>query len=316
MPRPASISYEDFAQAARALAQSGQKLTFAAVRVKLGGGSYDVLRRYIDQYAAEQPRRDNELGVPEAVRGGMQALYDQALAEATRRVRAELDADAQALVADREAMAAEHAGFEQRVAQAEAEARLLKDRVAELTGERERLGARADAERERVHELEVRAAVAEAARESERCARVSAIDTAAQERGRLVHEFAGALDRAQTRFEGLQQHALRQVDAIRTRHVETVEGLLNAHLERVAKQLAIGTAAVARLPDRLIDPAVAAVRIDRVATRIETAIDGSTRQVIDQVRSAADQAVAAVNAASTRRPDRKSARSAKEGQGV
>ena len=51
MPRPATISYDDFAAAARELGEGGQRLTFAAVRIKLGGGSYDVLRRYIDRYA-------------------------------------------------------------------------------------------------------------------------------------------------------------------------------------------------------------------------------------------------------------------------
>ena len=104
MPRPATISYEDFVAAARELSEGGQRLTFAAVRIKLGGGSYDVLRRYIDRYAEEQPNREAPLGVPEAVRGGMQALYDQAIAEATRQVRAELDAEAQALAAEREAL--------------------------------------------------------------------------------------------------------------------------------------------------------------------------------------------------------------------
>lgn len=168
MPRPATISYDDFAAAARELGAGGQSLTFAAMRIKLGGGSYDVLRRYIDRYAEEQPSRQAGPGVPEAVRGGMQALYDQAIAEATRHVRAELDVDAQTLAAERQALQVEQVDMQQRTVQAETEARLLRERVDELAAEREELHDRLDVAQRRVLELEVALASAQGARSEER----------------------------------------------------------------------------------------------------------------------------------------------------
>ena len=315
MPRPATISYEDFAAAARELGEGGQRLTFAAVRIKLGGGSYDVLRRYIDCYAEEQPRREAPVGVPDAVRGGMQALYDQAIAEATRQVRAELDAQAQILAAERGALQIEQADMQQRVVQAETEARLLRQPVHEIKAEREQLHDRLDVERQRVLELKVALAGTQGALATEREARLPLTGAAATEQRELVERFTSDLERAQARFEGLQQHALRQVDEIRTKHVGAVERLLDSHTADVAQQLAGALAVAAKLPERLIDPATdktTAARFDKVAVRVEAAIQVSTRQVVDQVHSAATQAVAAATSARLRRVAHKVAK----GQGT
>ena len=315
MPRPATISYEDFAAAARELGEGGQRLTFAAVRIKLGGGSYDVLRRYIDRYAEEQPSREAPLGVPEAVRGGMQALYDQAIAEATRQVRAELDAQAQALAAEREALQIEQADMQQRVVQAETEAKLLRQRVDEIKAEREQLHDRLDVERRRVLELEVTLASAQGALATEREARLTLTSAAATERRELVERLTGDLERAQARFGGLQQHALRQVDEIRTKHVGAVERLLDGHVASIAQQLASALGVVAKLPERLIDPAAdttTAARFDTMAVRIEAAMEASTRNVVEQVHGAARHAAAAAALARSRRAERKVAK----GQGT
>ena len=308
MPRPATISYEDFVAAARELGEGGQRLTFAAVRIKLGGGSYDVLRRYIDRYAEEQPRREAPLGVPEAVRGGMQALYDQAIAEATRQVRAELDAEAQALAAEREALQTEQADMQQRIVQAETEARLLRQRVDELAAERADLHGRLDVERGRVLELEVALASTQGSLATERDVRLAQTSAASAERREQVERFTGDLERAQARFEGLQQHALRQVDEFRTKHVGVVERLLDGHTAGVALQLVNALAVVAKLPERLIDPAAdttTAARFDRVAVRIEAALEASTRNVVEQAHGAARHAAAAAVLARSRRAERK-----------
>ena len=308
MPRPATISYDDFAAAARELGAGGQRLTFAAVRIKLGGGSYDVLRRYIDRYAKEQSSGEAPLGVPEAVRGGMQALYDQAIAEATRQVRAELDADAQALAAEREALQIEQVDLQQRTVQAETEARLVRQRVDELAAEREQLHGRLDVERRRVLELEVALASAQGALANERGGRLMQSSAGATERRELVERFAGDLERAQARFEGLQQHTLRQVDEIRTKHVGAVERLLESHTAGVAQQLASALALVAKLPGRLIDPAAdttTAARFDAMAVRIEAAMQASTRTVVEQVHGEARHAAATAATARSRRAGRK-----------
>ena len=318
MPRPATISYEDFAAAARELGEGGQRLTFAAVRIKLGGGSYDVLRRYIDRYAEEQPSREAPPGVPEAVRGGMQALYDQAIAEATRQVRAELDAEAQALAAEREALQIEQADMQQRIVQAETAARLLRERVDELAAERADLHGRLDVERRRVLELEVTLASTQGALANERDVRLTQTSAGATERRELVDRFTGDLERTQARFEGLQQHALRQVDEIRTKHVVAVERLLDGHSAGVTQQLASALAVVAKLPERLIDPAkdtTTAARFDRVAVRIEAALEASTRSVVEQVHGAARQAATAAVLARSRRAERKVGKEQGTGEG-
>ena len=318
MPRPATISYDDFAAAARELGAGGQSLTFAAVRIKLGGGSYDVLRRYIDRYAEEQPSRQAGPGVPEAVRGGMQALYDQAIAEATRQVRAELDVDAQTLAAERQALQVEQVDMQQRTVQAETEARLLRERVDELAAEREELHDRLDVAQRRVLELEVALASAQGALASERDVRLAQSSAGAVERLELVERFAGDLERAQARFEGLQQHALRQVDEIRTKHVGAVERLLDGHTAGVSQQLASALAVVAKLPQRLIDPSTdtaTAGRFDTMAVRIEAAMEASTRKVVEQVHGAARHAAASAVSARSRRADRKAAKGQGTGEG-
>ena len=130
----------------------------------------------------------------------------------------------------------------------------------------------------------------------------------ATERRELVERFAGDLERAQARFEGLQQHTLRQVDEIRTKHVGAVERLLEGHTAGVAQQLASALALVAKLPGRLIDPAAdttTAARFDAMAVRIEAAMQASTRTVVEQVHGAARHAAATAVAARSRRAGRK-----------
>ena len=248
----------------------------------------------------------------------MQALYHQAIAEATRQVRAELDVEAQALADEREALQIEQADMQQRIVQAETEARLLRQRVDELAVEREQLHGRLDVERRRVLELEVALASAQGALAAERDARVAQAIAAATERRELVERFTGDLERAQARFEGLQQHALRQVDEIRTKHVGAVERLLDGHTAGVAQQLASALAVVAKLPERLIDPAkdtTTAARFDRVAVRIEAALEASTRSVVEQVHGAARQAATATVLARSRRAERKVGKGQGTGEG-
>lgn len=293
MGRPATISYDDFcAVAAELLAAPGdrppkQRLSFKAVRDMLGGGSYDVLRRYIDQYL-----RELETGAaPAGVSSTLQALAKQAREEALREARAELADDAQVLAEDRLAFEGERETMRVALVTAQTQITMLERRVSEVLDERAELHTRLDAERQRRVELQERLARLEGALQAEKEAHAVAVANAAQERAALVDRHAADLQAALGRFEAVQQHALRQVEDLRTQHIGKVEQLLDARLTSSTQQLLSIAKTLQQMPTRLVDQAQAkallAQSIDSVASRIETSMD----QIIDQVCVHVDQAL-------------------------
>lgn len=92
MPRPSLSTYEEFAAAARTIVAEGKVVTIATVRIKLGGGSYDVLKRYLSQWQSKQIS-PSETGMPSLkVMQDIEAWYiklvEVATVEAEKRMAA------------------------------------------------------------------------------------------------------------------------------------------------------------------------------------------------------------------------------------
>jgi chromosome segregation ATPase len=77
--REASITRDDFRHAAAELRAQGKQPTFANLRALLGGISYPVLRRYLDELEAEE-RRASQL--PQELASTATAWFDAAKAAA------------------------------------------------------------------------------------------------------------------------------------------------------------------------------------------------------------------------------------------
>lgn len=307
MGRPVTITYEDFcAAAAELLAEPSkrtpkQRLSFKTMRDLLGGGSYDVLRRYIDQYL-----RELEAGAaPEGVSSTLQALARQARGEALQQARAELAKDTQALVADRQAFESEREAMATALATAQTQAFMCQKRVDELVDERMALHVRLDAERQRTGELQERLARLDGALQTEKDAHAATASRAGLERAATADRHEAALQAALGRFEGLQQHALRQVEDLRTKHIGQVEQLLETRLTSSAQQFQSVTKSLLALPERLVDQAHAEAQVarlfDQLANQVELRVDAAVHQVREHVDVAVHKAVLATQAG---RPNR------------
>lgn len=91
MTREASITAEQVAAAAAELKANGQKATLRAVRDVLGGGSMTTIQRHLARWNDGQPMSAAPaVEVPAAVLRGIQSAIDQATAEASALLRAEL----------------------------------------------------------------------------------------------------------------------------------------------------------------------------------------------------------------------------------
>lgn len=242
MPRPASISYEDFVVAANELRIAGEKLTFAAAKLKLGGGSYDVLKRYIDRYAAESKATEESPGVPVNLLGGMQAWFDEAKQAARQQAYAELDDQFQALEAQRVQTQLQVTEAGQLAAAAEALSRERAGRIEQLIEERARLQGQLDQAQARGDRLALELGQAEAARATESSVLRAHAQQAAAQTQDAQTKFLAALDLAQTRFDAVQQRTMQALDDARTVLLSKVEAALaealkavNQHVGQIAR---------------------------------------------------------------------------------
>jgi chromosome segregation ATPase len=288
MGRSPTISYEAFEAAALDLTASGQGVTFRAAQQRLGGGSYEVLRRYIERFNAERPERETGgARIPDVIRGGMQTLYAQALAQAERQVRDALAAEAADLAKQREELATEHEQLHQHLAAAETEARLLRERVAVLGEDRADLHQRLDAERQQHAQVQAQLARTEGALDAERTAHAQALEAGSRERHQLVSGMVEQLERTQARFEGLQQHALRQVDEMRTKHVAVIDKALAQTRAQLAATVAQGVKVIDELPGRLVDAERAGAQrrteLEQVLARVELAVDNAASRLNERL---------------------------------
>jgi chromosome segregation ATPase len=241
MPRTAALTYDDFLTVARDILAGGRKLTFASVRAATGGGSYEVIRRYLDRFAAEAPLRGEGGTVPENLMGGMQALFDQARVAALSQVRAELTHEAATLAAERSEFSTQRDTLLQLAAGAEARAEVNGAAVDEMGRALDMLRTRLDqalAEREEIQRLrisEAGCAAEAAARASQEFqdqahAFVTTVQTAQSDARDARHQLLGfkdelreALKRADSAGQALAaiQASLKdQASAAATRHTE------------------------------------------------------------------------------------------------
>ncbi|WP_028311718.1 DNA-binding protein [Derxia gummosa] len=155
MPRPATISYDDFRAAALRLMEAGDTPTFSRLRAELGGGSYDVLRRYLDAFEQEKARRLKTPAVPDDVLGGIQGWYERIRDEASTQARAELNAEFETLAQRRAALEADFARLRDEARDArrdlerfEVGAAALREELAQSRAEGARLAGELAATRE------------------------------------------------------------------------------------------------------------------------------------------------------------------------
>jgi len=289
MGRPATITSEDFAAAAADLLANGQKLTFDSVRKRLGGGSYHVLRRYIDQFEANASAAGGT-GIPPL----LQALANQARDEALREARAELAADAEALEADRAALAEEQERMRISVATAEFATAELQRQVDALQAGNEALRVRADLESRRAEELAVQLSAALATQSALQRSHDLVVAESALQARQGAEQFARDLVAAQQRFEGLQQHTLRLVDEIRTQHAAAIEQLLANRLDAGMQVLTKAVVQLEHLPQRLVDASAVSQQLGQ---HVEASVGQAATRVLDALNATRDGLQAHVDAA-------------------
>lgn len=140
MPRAPSISYEQFRAVASTIKAEGQDLTFRLLRERLGGGSYEVLNRYIELFGKEQVA--GMPGMPTNILSGAHALYEQAKADVRRDLAAEHAQRVAELDGEHAQLQTEREQLVQQVAHAQGAAATLTEQLGrverELATERER----------------------------------------------------------------------------------------------------------------------------------------------------------------------------------
>lgn len=93
-------SFEDFKAAALELTGEGRSVTFAGIREKLGGGSFELLKGYMAQWEASKVKAVAG-HVPEKVADGVHTWYAELVVEAKKAAEAQL-ATREAAVGKRE----------------------------------------------------------------------------------------------------------------------------------------------------------------------------------------------------------------------
>lgn len=217
MPRAPTISYERFKEVATLLKNEGHDLTYRILRERLGGGSYEVLNRYIELFNKEQAA--GMPGMPTNILSGAHALYEQAKADVRRELAQEhaqrieeLDAEHAHLQAERERLVAQ-------AAQAQGAADVLSEQVRrlelDLTGARQEsdaLGGRhAELERDLAH-TKAAYATAEAQWVEQREALRAAVAEASERADKAEKRFLLEMDH--------MRQALRQFEASRVQEID------------------------------------------------------------------------------------------------
>jgi chromosome segregation ATPase len=264
--REASITRDDFRHAAAELRAQGKQPTFANLRALLGGISYPVLRRYLDELEAEE-RRASQL--PQELASTATAWFDAAKAAAADQARAELNDAYAALDRERVAM---RAAIEEHVA-ARDKARGL---AAHNEGRAEALEVQVDDLKAQRQALEAQLGQAMAERQSTELARralereISTLKLATSQQKAEALEAARALEeRVRSELAGLVREMLLAKDELRE------PGRAMARVERAVDRLGqLTEAAPAKQADLIeavfagrLDAMGAAVRADRDALR-------------------------------------------------
>jgi regulator of replication initiation timing len=236
MPRQTSITFEDFVAAATELESTGVKLTFASLRSRLGGVSYDVLRRYMDQHEAQGRQKAQAGGVPLSLTSGMHTLFEHARTEALASVRSELANEADKLVADRQLLATQQQDCLERTTRAETQAKMLAEQVSALLAKNKALAAGNEALQAEISALHTALASAQAVAQTNAEVRIQAELGFETERKKMAVGFentALALGAALSRVQAQMQ---TQVEALYAAHLAKVEAVAIQTKDLVAHQ--------------------------------------------------------------------------------
>jgi chromosome segregation ATPase len=225
MPRAPTISYERFKEVATSLKAEGLDLTYRSLRERLGGGSYEVLNRYIELFNKEQAA--GMPGMPTNILSGAHALYEQAKADVRRELALEhaqrieeLDAEHAHLQAERESLVA-------RAAQAQGEANVLSEQLRrleiDLTGarqERDDLGTRlAELDRDLAH-TKAAYATAEAQWDEQREALRASVAEASERADNAEKRFLLEMDHMRQALRQFEASRLQEIDSLAKQLVE------------------------------------------------------------------------------------------------
>jgi DNA repair exonuclease SbcCD ATPase subunit len=265
---PRGIQESDVWAAADALLAEGQKPTIEKVRQHMGRGSPNTVAPMLDGWFStlgarlglNQQTQDLRNAVPTQVLEAAQALWGNALQHAQAAAEQALEAKEQAAAAVQAQLEAQQAKLQQReesllqqksamdaaLALAQAQREDLSRRLDEM---QQQLSDRAQTlEKQRQENLEQRK-TQEALREKHS----RELESAGQERHRLVEQFAGNerrmladLDRSRQETEKLkklqidaERQALNRYDELQAKHAKTEEELLAARAGQLNLQQAL-----------------------------------------------------------------------------
>src|SRR5438105_5440384 len=138
MGRNASFTYEDFRGAAASVIAAGRRVCFASVKAELGGGTYDVIKRYLSRYEDELRVKQEASGqYAGTVLETTAMLLGEAKEQAVVLARNELQGERDTLAADRERFETERDALHERAASGERAERILSAHAADLAAQLE-----------------------------------------------------------------------------------------------------------------------------------------------------------------------------------
>lgn len=201
------------------LKTEGHDLTYRILRERLGGGSYEVLNRYIELFNKEQAA--GMPGMPTNILSGAHALYEQAKADVRRELALEhaqrieeLDGEHAQLQAERERLVAQ-------AAHAQGAADVLSEQLRRLelalTGarqEKDDLGAKlAELERDLMH-AKAACATAEVQWVEQREALRAAVAEASERADNAEKRFLLEMDHMRQALRQFETSRLQEIDSL------------------------------------------------------------------------------------------------------
>ena len=219
MPRVPTISYERFKEVAMLLKTEGHDLTYRILRERLGGGSYDVLNRYIELFNKEQAA--GLPGMPTNILSGAHALYEQAKADVRRELAQEHAQRIEELDAEHAHLQSERERLVTQAAQAQGAADVLSEQLRrlelDLTGARQESdalgGKRAELERDLAH-TKAAYATAEAQWGEQREALRAAVAEASERADKAEKRFLLEMDHMRQALRQFETSRLQEIDSL------------------------------------------------------------------------------------------------------
>lgn len=239
MPRPPSISFERFKEVASALRGEGKDLTYRLLRDRLGGGSNEVLGRYIDLF--NQEAAAGIPGMPTNILSGAHALYEQAKADARKELLSTFAERERELDAEHAQLQSDRLELGERAARARGEAEVLRQQLRrveeELERERQRsatlAGTSAQLEKElaAVKEVHNGSMRVEAAMVEQTASLQKALAEMSERGERLSVGFMQEVDHLRQSFKQLEASRRQELESLGKQLLEAREQLAQASIQ-------------------------------------------------------------------------------------